>query len=87
MNTNRNAGSRASSAMHHDRDISCPNMLQRFYNDKEVNKNIRPYRLMVRTSGFHPGNRGSIPRRVMNKKTRSAEAERVVQDVLMHQRS
>ena len=24
----------------------------------------RPYRLMVRTPGFHPGNRGSIPRRV-----------------------
>jgi hypothetical protein len=25
-----------------------------------------PYRLTVRTSGFHPGNRGSIPRRVTN---------------------
>lgn len=25
---------------------------------------VRPYRLTVRTPGFHPGNRGSIPRRV-----------------------
>ena len=28
----------------------------------------RPYRLTVRTSGSHPGNRGSIPRKVMAQK-------------------
>ena len=27
----------------------------------------RPHRLAVRTSGFHPGNRGSIPRGVTKK--------------------
>ena len=28
---------------------------------------VWPYRLVVRTPGFHPGNRGSIPLRVTNK--------------------
>ncbi len=29
---------------------------------------VWPYRLVVRTPGFHPGNRGSIPRGATNKK-------------------
>jgi hypothetical protein len=36
---------------------------------------IWPYRLAVRTPGFHPGNRGSIPRRV-TMKDRSSGGER-----------
>ncbi len=31
--------------------------------------NIRRYRLMVRTDGSHPSNRGSIPRTATNKKS------------------
>ncbi len=31
----------------------------------EQNKFVRPHRLTVRTSGFHPGNRSSILRGVM----------------------
>lgn len=32
---------------------------------------LRPHRLTVRTPGFHPGNRGSIPREVTMKLSRS----------------
>lgn len=35
----------------------------------------RLYRLTVRTAGFHPANRGSIPRRVTKRDFRSARKD------------